>query len=131
MTPKAEEARPAGRLQQKRRACEDWEHLFRLGLLLVLLTTALLSAIASYQLHQLADYKHLFQKTKTFLYLIKTKPTTHRTLVLNAIKENDPKFLKEVLDASGDSKAATADRPDRHGDSPLHIACKTQQSSCL
>jgi hypothetical protein len=99
-----------GPLQQKVRGCTEDEPYFRLSYLFLFMVTGMLSLKAIAHLHRLADYRNMFKATKE----AKT-PIIHRSLIIQAVKEKDTEFLKEVLEATED-KAAVLERPDRTGD---------------
>merc|ERR1719270_128590 len=89
-------------LVQKVRICDGTsENKIRIGIFVSLGLLIVLAALATYRLHRISDFKELFRKSAT-VGLCKEYPklqAAHKSLIHDAIKEGDEKFLAEVLEA--------------------------------
>jgi len=89
-------------LQQRIRICgSDAQELpIQLVLSVILFIFLLLTAFASWKLHQLEDYMYIFKISGTLLGCIPTNKIIHRGLIFSLVENNNSEELAEVLKAS-------------------------------
>ena len=122
-------------LLHKIRICGEYEDSIRLGLILLVVISTVLSTIASYHLHTVSNYVQLYEKTKTFLCCVPTKPEVHRSVIFDLTKDDSTqKQLEEMLESSKPSMENQANpmvnRPNHEGETPLHNSTKARASKC-
>ena len=83
-----------------------------------------MSAIATFRLHRISNYKELYIISHTFGLVcgsIKTSPVIHRSLVFYLVTQNkDTVSLGRIL--YGDFGPEIVNRTNRMGETPLHVA---------
>ena len=122
-------------LLHKIRICGEYEDSIRLVLILLVVISTALSTIASYHLHTVSNYVQLYEKTKTFLCCVPTKPEVHRSVIFDLTKDDSTqKQLEEMLESSKPSMENQANpmvnRPNHEGETPLHNSTKARASKC-
>jgi len=114
---------------QKIRICSSAkdEFILRISLLLIILLSTLLSALASYMLHKSTDYLWLYHSTQTFCCLA-TEPVVHRSLVFALASDNSKKLkLEEILALQTTNEMANQHR---RGETPLHHSLSASAFGC-
>lgn len=123
-------------LHHKIRICGEMkqEMFFRLGLLLLVTVTSILSLWASYHLHEVSNYTNLYEHTTKILCCISTRPEIHRSVVFDLSRSDaNHNNLKEMVVKSRPKKNKynpMVNRPNRHGETPLHNSTKAGARMC-
>ena len=123
-------------MHHKIRICGETKHenYLRLGILLLVAVTSVLSILSSNHLRKISNYIKLYEETKKILCCIETRPEIHRSVVFS-LSEHDKnsKRLQEMLTNANPSKNILnqpMNRPNRLGDTPLHNSTKGGASVC-
>ena len=107
------------------RVCGAGEMNFPTILLVAIVIPNILSFAATLWLNKISDYVNLFKQTKTLFWCIETDPVVHRSGLFAAVrseKVEDFETLTEIVSVG--NKETVINRPDRNGDTALHMACK-------
>ena len=94
------------RLFQKIRLCSppETENIFRLVVLLVVVTSTIASCLAAYNLHKISNYYILWERTKSFC-CVSREPLIHRSMIFGLVSDdtNCAKLLNFLgLDSSSE-----------------------------
>ena len=123
-------------LRHKIRICGEMEQesFFRLGMLLLVVVSSMLSLWASYHLHKVSNYTNLYKQTTKILCCISTRPEIHRSVVFELSRSDaNHNKLKEMVAKSRPKKNKynpMVNRPNRHGETPLHNSTKAGAKIC-
>ena len=120
-------------LTQQVRICEDQTDFPFLYLALSVLLSGILSILAQYKFISLADYKNLFEASKSVCCIPCQAPIIHRSLVFTLIKnksdEKAAKTLTEIFDDKTNQEEI-ANRP-LEGSTAVMAAVENNKPECL
>ena len=117
---------------QKLRRCgsSEEETSIRATILLVLILSNSASLAASLWLNRIKNYVNLFKATRNLLGCIPTTPIIHRSAIFSLVKssdDHDNEVFEEMM--AVEDISAFVSRPNSDGETPLHIACASKETS--
>ena len=71
-------------------------------------------------LFRISDYAHLYKISKTWLWVFKTKPIIHRSLLFSSVEKKTDIPLEELL--QGDKMQEYVNRPNYEGQFAIHLS---------
>ena len=121
------ESKSQAHLIQRIRICGSYEeeHVISLIVSALLLLSTLASFVSSWMLFKISDYEHLYKISKTWLWVFKTEPVIHRSLLFSTVTDI---ALEKLLQRGEMQKYVN--RPNYQGQFALHLAAERKDAKC-